>query len=346
MTLKLLKSIFATRESIAPFAEFYGLSEKDAVESEDCWTLTRTEAAAMPERLRHFGQLSTEEQGQVRELAGYIKSIERDHVGGMASTLTTDRHLELVLPKSFEKWLPIFRQHPVMLLGHDSNASRTLPIGRFERIAIKEEGLEVDGTMLKEHPQYAAVRAAVEAGLMMWSIGFIGKKGRQPYEEEVAKHGDGLQWVWEEVELLEISLVTIGSNRHTLAAMKALAARAARADLVDADMVEIMKSIRAMSAGAARQLKRARFGRKEMNAHIGTIMAAANTFVEALQTGLNAILDELPGDEEDPAADPEQDPAAPPAAKPGDEEEGKGIVDLLTKTTAGVQKALGDPKEG
>lgn len=257
--------------------------------------------------------------GEVRTLPGLIKSLHGDKIGGFASFLSTDRHRELVLPKAFEKWLPIYMAHAVMLLGHESDSSRELPIGKFHKLIIRDLGLEVEGTLLPEHPKYHAVRAAVEAGLMAWSIGFYPKVGRNATDEEKAAHGMDLEWVWEEIELLEVSLVSIGSNRNTFAALRAIQGREAIRDMSIAEYAMAIRQLietRKRVEGLTRKMT---FSKRDAQQSVDTIMGLCNDFIVNLKNELNALLEYMPdaeGTEEEP-----ETPAEPDGVDSGTEDE-------------------------
>jgi HK97 family phage prohead protease len=166
----------------------------------------------------------------IRSRLGVIRSFDEDknRIGGYASFRSVDRHEELVLPSAFEKRLDIFKRHPVMLLGHEHDASTELPIGKWDGVELGADGLRVEGPLLKEHRRYHEVRAAARDGLLALSIGFYPLKWRDATDEEQKEFGGAIRRVVEEVELLEVSLVSIGSNRDTLAELRSMAVAESR----------------------------------------------------------------------------------------------------------------------
>lgn len=241
---------------------------------------------------------------EVRSLVGIVRrdaGASSPEVGGWASFRSKDRHRELVLPESMQARLKTFMTHPVMLLGHNSRADDEMPIGSFKDVKVKDNGLEVLGELMAEHPKFKLILAALERGLLMWSIGFIPVKGRRPTSDELRAYGEDLEFVWEEIELLEISLVTIGSNREALAHLREIQLSYAKRELVDAQFADILAEMAKMSASLSGVKRRTTpLTRAAAQEKVDAVMAHCSTFVQGLKT----LLDELvaaAGAAEDPA---------------------------------------------
>jgi HK97 family phage prohead protease len=185
-----------------------------------------------------------------------------------------------------------------MLLGHNSRADQEMPIGSFREVKIRDLGVEVEGELLEEHPKHKLIMAALAKGLLMWSIGFIPVKGRRPTADELKAHGDDLEFVWEEIELIEISLVTIGSNRQAIAALREMQSRYVRTELVDADYEEVLAKMVEVNDKLNSRLRSVRpLTRKSFDEHREKIMKVCSDFVVALDGALKALGDEVGGGE-------------------------------------------------
>lgn len=141
---------------------------------------------------------------------------------GYASTFggPPDSYGDVIAPGAFARALAEHAaagSRPAMLWQHDTRA----PIGRWSRIVEDERGLAVEGRLTLEVQRakeaYALLRDGALGGL---SIGFRTRRS------EAGEHGGRLLT---ELELLEISLVTLPANR---AAMVAAVKAAARIDTI------------------------------------------------------------------------------------------------------------------
>lgn len=170
-----------------------------------------------------FIQLGFEQKGFNEEK----KSLK---IKGFASTKNTDRYGDVVEPSAFAKSIELFMTNPVMLLQHNKDK----PIGKFTKLAMTIEGLEVEGEVL--HNDDGVIDKIKSGVLQAFSIGYIPKKWeiRNP-EGILVANEDGMQngFSWEakwnkdntrtitELELLEISVVSIPANAHSLFGIEA-----------------------------------------------------------------------------------------------------------------------------
>jgi HK97 family phage prohead protease len=121
-------------------------------------------------------------------------------VEGYANTVDRDRVKEIVLPKAFEKSLAVYLDNPVLLYQHDWD----MPIGKVIQAVITEKGLWIKAE-ISNAKDVEDVRTKISEGILKtFSIGYNEIKSRF---DEKAKCK-----IVEELELLEISVVTIPAN--------------------------------------------------------------------------------------------------------------------------------------
>jgi HK97 family phage prohead protease len=292
-----------------------------AAPAEDAFTLTAPEKMA-------------------RTAFGVVREVEGDTVHGFASFKTIDRYKELILPSSFEKWLPVFMKHPVMLLGHESDASVELPIGDWrKKVEIQENGLYVEGELLPEHRRYTEVRAALSRKLLALSVGFIPHKGHEASDDEIAQYGAGLRFVWDETELLEVSPVSIPANRDTLAALKSMGLKDAEQTMSTAEWAQTVRELTALGQKTGALSKRMRQAEnKNWGPLVENLKKSANDFARSFSEGMTALetyLEENVGPAE-PAEDPD-DGGEPPAEDPANEDSLGKALHGLKRTTEGLK---------
>lgn len=116
---------------------------------------------------------------------------------GVATTPTTDRYGEIVLPKGAQFSLPL-----PLLWQHRSGE----PIGTVTKATVTDAGIEVEGQLLASgiDPTADRVWALLKAGAVRGlSIGFM------PIETSMSEEGEVTYLAW---EWLELSVVTIAAN--------------------------------------------------------------------------------------------------------------------------------------
>lgn len=120
----------------------------------------------------------------------------------MASTEVKDRSGDKVLASSFIKGLENFQKNPVLLFSHDL----TKAIGKvIEARIFPGEGLEVVAEISKSADE--SIRKLIEdRTYKAFSIGF--KRLKDSMEDDIL--------VVEELELLEISVVSVPANQDTI----------------------------------------------------------------------------------------------------------------------------------
>ncbi len=131
-----------------------------------------------------------------------VKESSSRRIRGYASTRFPDRVNDVVLPQALKDAMGEYMKNPAILLGHDQEK----PIGKTISWQITEDGLWIEaeiGTTPKANEAWAEIEQGLRTA---FSIGFIPK--------EIDWRGDHPTIT--ELELLEISVVTIPANRESL----------------------------------------------------------------------------------------------------------------------------------
>lgn len=130
------------------------------------------------------------------------KSADTRIIEGFASTRFPDRVNEIVSPSALSKSMDIFMKNPVVLLDHD----KTKPIGQVMDYKTNQDGLYVRVKIMNT-PTADAAWQEIQQGLRKsFSIGFI---------PEIVDYTSEFPEITQ-LELLEISVVTIPANRESL----------------------------------------------------------------------------------------------------------------------------------
>ncbi len=137
---------------------------------------------------------------------------ERGLVEITASTASVDRDNEAVNSAAWTKRLDTYKKHPVLLSSHDYKSLRN-QIGEVRNVAVNAQG------QLTGIAEYYIGKGNEEAdwgfnlaqrGMAAYSVGFI------PHSFERGKGAGSPGVIYTDVELLEISQVTVPSNREAL----------------------------------------------------------------------------------------------------------------------------------
>jgi HK97 family phage prohead protease len=123
-------------------------------------------------------------------------------IEGYANTSDKDRVGDVVLPSAFEKSLPTYLSNPVLLANHDWND----PCGLVQHAEITDKGLFVRARISDTRPD---IKTMIREGVLRtFSIG---------YNEGDADFDEATQTKFiKELELLEISIVTVPANAQAL----------------------------------------------------------------------------------------------------------------------------------
>lgn len=133
-------------------------------------------------------------------------------VRGMASTSDEDRTGDIVLPDAFRSSIEFFMSNnPLMFLNHNWDA----PIGRVTSAEITSSGLAIVGKLddAADNPEAKRAAGYVDRNLLnAFSIGFriLDFDFRMDPHDEFSIVG----MIIKDLELLEVSLVTIPANRN------------------------------------------------------------------------------------------------------------------------------------
>lgn len=147
-----------------------------------------------------------------------------------------DRDEERILPTAFEKTLPIFAKRPVLLSSHNYG-SLTNQIGEFKELKIKGKGLFAKPKYYinEGNPEADWAYKLAQHNMAAFSVGFIPKKADEGKSDKDPRR------TYTEVELLEISQVTVPSNRDAIQGLKAKAVGVEAAlydEVLESDLIE------------------------------------------------------------------------------------------------------------
>lgn len=120
-----------------------------------------------------------------------------------ASTTSEDRDGDVIVPKRIDT--EAFEKNPVFLLFHDDMRA---PIGKIVGLEKLEDELVVDVEFDDDDPSDKIFQKYKDGFMNAVSIGFL------PLEEPESREEGGFEF--QKVELLEVSAVTVQSNREAL----------------------------------------------------------------------------------------------------------------------------------
>ena len=152
------------------------------------------------------------------------------------SMSTRDRDEEVILPAAFEKTLSIFLKRPVLLSSHNYG-SLTNQIGEFADLKIKGKGLYAKPKYYinEGNPEADWAYKLAQHNMAAFSVGFIPRKADEGKSDKDPRR------TYTEVELLEISQVTVPSNRDAIQGLKAKAVGVEAAlldEVLESDLIE------------------------------------------------------------------------------------------------------------
>jgi HK97 family phage prohead protease len=142
---------------------------------------------------------------------------------GLASTWNVDRHGEKIVPGAFQKTLQAFnagRQRIAVLHQHDP----AQPIGAITSATETDEGLDVEGTIVLGVPVADRDHQLLLAGAAGLSVGFAAN------DADVQRDAQGIN-TYRSVDLMEVSVVGVPSNRESIAITVRSLASSSPADL-------------------------------------------------------------------------------------------------------------------
>ena len=141
---------------------------------------------------------------------GYIKAV--------VSTEAIDRDGEVILSKAWGNTLGEFMKHPVLLSSHDYN-DLTKQLGEWVSLKVTEQGLEgiAKYYINKGNAEADWGYELAKNGNSAYSVGFMSKDF---VEGGTTQSGKEPNRTYTDVELLEISQVSVPSNRESLVTMR------------------------------------------------------------------------------------------------------------------------------
>jgi HK97 family phage prohead protease len=134
---------------------------------------------------------------------------ETGFFAGLASSWNVDRHGEKIAPGAFQKTLQAFnagRQRIAVLHMHDA----AQPIGTITSATETDAGLDVEGTIVLGAPVADRDHQLLLAGAAGLSVGFAAK------DADVQRDAQGIK-TYRSVDLMEVSVVGVPSNRESIA---------------------------------------------------------------------------------------------------------------------------------
>ena len=130
-------------------------------------------------------------------------------IAGYANTIAKDRAGDIVTAEAWAKGVENFRQNPVMLYQHKHDC----PIGRFNQITVDKKGIFVEGTVSEAAEKNHGIHTLIKDGaLKSFSVGFRVKDGKYNSVDDTM--------LITEVELLEISIVSVPCNQESLFSLR------------------------------------------------------------------------------------------------------------------------------
>lgn len=143
------------------------------------------------------------------ETKGYSKSKNALKISGYANTVDRDRAGDVIVASAWAKGVDNFRKNPVLLFQHDHNK----PIGRIDKITVDKKGIYVEASVSDAAEKLHGVQSLIGDGVLKsFSVGFRVKDGK--YERDT----DSM--LITDVELLEVSVVSVPCNQESLFSIK------------------------------------------------------------------------------------------------------------------------------
>ena len=143
------------------------------------------------------------------EAKAFTKNSKSIKIAGYANTTSKDRAGDVVTAEAWAKGVENFRQNPVMLYQHKHDC----PIGRFDKITVDKKGIYVEGTVSEAAEKNHGIHTLIKDGaLKSFSVGFRVKDGKYNHNDDTMLITD--------VELLEISVVSVPCNQESLFSLR------------------------------------------------------------------------------------------------------------------------------
>lgn len=126
-------------------------------------------------------------------------------IAGYANTKDKDRTGDVVLPEAWAKGIDNFRTNPILLFQHDHGK----PIGRVKNVSVDKKGIFVEASISDAAEKNLGIKTLIKDGaLKSFSVGFSVKDADYDRASDT--------FLIKEVELLEISVVSVPCNQTSL----------------------------------------------------------------------------------------------------------------------------------
>jgi HK97 family phage prohead protease len=157
---------------------------------------------------------------------GEVVEVKDNQATIYVTTYDIDRYSEVILPSAWQKRISNYLAHPILLSSHDYNSLRN-QIGKAISITIDEKGMKSTFEYFTKagNPEADWGYFLVSQKQAAYSVGFIDKASTDT-KEEIAKllvpynfvqaQIDEVKRVYTDVELLEVSQVTVPANPQTI----------------------------------------------------------------------------------------------------------------------------------
>lgn len=163
-------------------------------------------------------------------------------IAGYANTTAKDRANDVVTAEAWAKGVDNYRKNPVLLYQHKHDN----PIGRVDNIRVDRKGIFVEAAVSEAAEKNHGVQTLIKDGaLKSFSVGFRVKDGKYNRDDDSMLITD--------VELLEISIVSVPCNQESLFSIR-------KSFENDSDYEEFKKSLKEASAEEIKMMRKIKAG--------------------------------------------------------------------------------------
>jgi HK97 family phage prohead protease/HK97 family phage major capsid protein len=168
-------------------------------------------------------------------------------IAGYANTTAKDRSGDIVTAEAWAKGIDNYRRNPVLLYQHKHDC----PIGRVDNIRVDKKGIFVEGLVSEAAEKNHGVQTLIKDGaLKSFSVGFRVKDGKYNREDD--------SMMITEVELLEISVVSVPCNQDSLFSIR-------KSFDSDEEFNEFKKSLKEADAEEIKKMRKIKAGITDMS---------------------------------------------------------------------------------
>jgi len=168
-------------------------------------------------------------------------------IAGYANTTAKDRSGDVVTAEAWAKGVDNYRRNPVLLYQHKHDC----PIGRVDNIRVDKKGIFVECAVSEAAEKNHGVQTLIKDGaLKSFSVGFRVKDGKYNREDD--------SMMITEVELLEISVVSVPCNQDSLFSIR-------KSFDSDEEFNEFKKSLKEADAEEIKKMRKIKAGITDMS---------------------------------------------------------------------------------